>query len=183
MQCAVQARILQQPHMRFTLCPCPLCQLRAASLVTASRPCPRCGLLVSSLAVCHALCLHCRQLLTQPAASFNRAPLSQCNLPSLYPARADSASLCMQELVQQILRLTPFGLAHSFLGAPSLPVNGSSGLANGHLKTNGTVQARHAPATFGVTCRSLGRGAAQPCQQPRAASGVLRRQLASQNES
>lgn len=48
----------------------------------------------------------------------------------------------VQELVQQILRLAPFGLANSFLGAP-MPANGhSSGSANGFHHANGTMQVR-----------------------------------------
>ena len=57
----------------------------------------------------------------------------------------------MQELVQQILRLAPFGLGASFLGAP-LPAdispqmaNGTlvNGKVNGHHPVNGTAQVRH----------------------------------------
>ena len=82
--------------------------------------------------------------------------LQSAVLPTALQHPQYSASSLVQELVQQILRLAPFGLGATFLGAP-LPasmgpkangtlVNG----VNGHHPANGTSQVRHR------ACRSGG---------------------------
>ena len=54
----------------------------------------------------------------------------------------------LQELVQQILRLAPFGLANSFLGAPAVPADSPPhGIINGTPPANGVVQVILEPAS------------------------------------